>query len=59
MDNVVGAQKAKLRVFGLVRDKNGKPKFDDIFNIPEDIWNMLTPEEQEEIENGRNSSRNS
>ena len=50
--------KAKLNAVALVRDANGKPKFDDINNIPEEIWNQLTPVEQEEIENGRNTSSN-
>lgn len=45
----------KIKAFVLVRDAKGKPKFDDINNIPEPIWNMLTPVEQEEIRNGRNS----
>ena len=39
----------------LVRDKNGKPKFDDINNIPQTLWDMLTEDEQQEIENGRNT----
>jgi len=47
--------KGKVQLFGLVRDKDGKPKIDDIHNIPEPIWNMLSKSEQQEIENGRNS----
>lgn len=45
----------EFTLYGLVRDKNGKPRIDDINNIPEQIWNMLTKEEQEEIKrNGSN-----
>ncbi len=51
----VTAGKSKIKAFGLVRDKNGKPKIDDINNIPTQIWDMLTNKEPEEIENGRNS----
>lgn len=47
--------KGKVKGYILVRDANGKPKIDDLNNIPEPIWNMLTPVEQEEIKNGRNS----
>lgn len=35
--------------FFLVRDKNGKPKFDDINNIPEQFWNALTSDEKADI----------
>lgn len=42
--------------FAIVRDKNGKPKFDDIYNIPQGFWNSLTTEEQEVIKNERNAS---
>jgi len=49
----VGAQKAKWKAFGLVRDKNGRPKIDNLSKIPKEIWDMLTPEEQEEITHGK------
>jgi len=53
----IGAQKGKWRAFGLVRDKNGKPKVNkDISKIPKPIWDMLTPEEQEELRNGSDTS---
>jgi hypothetical protein len=45
----------KFKAFGLVRDKDGRPKFDDINNIPEPIWAMLTDEEREEINHGRDT----
>ena len=46
----VNAQKAKIRGFGLVRDKNGKPKFDDYKNCPQELKDMLTKQEKEEFE---------
>ena len=46
----IGAQKGEWRAYGLVRDKNGRPKVNkDINKIPKEIWDMLTPEEQEEL----------
>ena len=50
MDSKSQSQR-KVQMFGLVRDKNGKPKFDDIYNIPQTIWDMLTPEEKQKIKN--------
>ena len=46
----VNAGKAKLKGFGLVRDKNGKPKIDDYKNCPQEIKDMLTKKEKEEFE---------
>ena len=43
----------KIKLYGLVRDATGRPKFDDIFDIPGPIWDMLTPAEQAEIEGQR------
>lgn len=40
-------------VYGLVRDAQGRPKFDDIFSIPPSIWDMLTDDERAEIERQR------
>ena len=51
----VKTQPGKFKAFGLVRDKDGKPKIDDINNIPKQIWDMLTETEQQEIDHGRNS----
>ena len=48
----------KWKGYGLVRDKNGRPKFDDTTNIPQQLWDMLTEDEQQEIQDGRNT-RNS
>jgi hypothetical protein len=46
----------KFKGYGLVRDKNGKPKFDDIMkHIPGPIWDQLTNDERQEIEDGRNT----
>lgn len=53
----VGAKKIKIKGYGLVRGPDGKPKFDDINNIPEVFWNMLTDAEKQEIEDERNASR--
>lgn len=44
------ATKAKMKGFGLVRDKNGKPKIDDYKNCPQEIKDMLTKKEKEEFE---------
>ena len=43
----------KLRAVALVRDASGKPKFNDINNIPKVFWDMLTEKEKEEVENDR------
>ena len=37
----------------LVRDKYGVPKFDDIFDIDEVFWNVLTEEEKNNIKKQR------
>lgn len=47
----------RFKGYGLVRDENGKPIFDDINHIPDPIWNMLTVKEQEEINSVRDASR--
>jgi hypothetical protein len=47
----------KVKVYALVRDKNGKPKIDDPENIPAEIWDALTDDEKLEIENGCNTPR--
>lgn len=39
--------------YGLVRDKNGKPKFDNINNIPAQFWNQLTESEKTQIQKER------
>ena len=55
----VSASEGELKGFFLVRDKDGKPKFDDIHNIAPEFWAVLTKQEQEvilqEIEDGRNT----
>ncbi len=45
----IGSQAGTFKGYFLVRDKNGKPKFDDIFNIADEFWNELTTDEQEII----------
>lgn len=39
----------KVKAHALVRDKNGKPKIDNIKGIPQPIWKMLTEQEQKEV----------
>jgi len=31
-----------MKAYGIVRDRNGKPKFDDPSNVPQAIKEMLT-----------------
>ena len=50
-------QPGKFKGYGLVRDENGRPVFDDASNIPGPLWDMLTEAEQEEIINVRHPSR--
>jgi hypothetical protein len=45
----VGAQKARWTGFGLVRDAQGRPKFDSTQGIPPEIWRLLTADEQAEV----------
>jgi len=45
----LGADRGTLKGYFLVRDKDGKPKFDDIFNIADEFWNDLTEQEQQDI----------
>lgn len=49
MEQIVTA-KAKARLFGLVRDKDGNPKIDDWATLPAEIKQMLTPEERAKFE---------
>ena len=43
-------QAPKIVMYGLVRDKNGKPKIDgDPRDLPEQIRAMLTPQERQEL----------
>lgn len=44
------AGKAQFRLFALVRNAEGQPKFDDIFNIPLEIWDSLADHEKRAIE---------
>ena len=48
----VTAEKAKIEVYGLVRDKNGKPKIDNYAECHESIKALLTKKEREDFENG-------
>lgn len=50
------SQQTKLKLYGLVRDGDGKPVIDDKDNIPDPIWGLLTQKEQQEINYGRYSS---
>lgn len=42
----------RFKGYVLIRDKNGKPKIDDPMKIPQEIFDMLTLEEREEIYHG-------
>lgn len=43
----------KYEGFGIVRDSNGKPRFDDIHNIHANHMRMLTEDEKSVIKNER------
>ncbi len=47
----------KISGFGLVRDKDGNVKIDDIDNIPKQIKDLLTDRDWSYI-NGRNTPHN-
>ena len=49
MENEIEARPATVTLYGLVRDKHGVPRFDNIKGIPFPLWDMLSKEEQEEI----------
>ena len=53
MSGSVNSAPAKFKGFALVRDANGAPKFDDIFNIAPEFWSALTESEQAAIEQQR------
>jgi len=40
---------ARFRGAGLVRDAQGKPKIDNIYGVPLEIWRLLTEQEQDEV----------
>jgi hypothetical protein len=44
-----------IGAYALVRDKNGKPRFKDVHNIPVGLWEMLTESEKEELRHVRNA----
>lgn len=50
-----GMPKPKIKLFGLVRDKNGKPKVGDIHNCPPEILALMTKQEIEELKNVSNT----
>ena len=47
--NTVAKDPSGFKGHLLVRDKDGVPKFDDIFNIDDIFWNVLTQEEKDRI----------
>jgi hypothetical protein len=53
--NDLKAAQGKVIAYGLVRDHNGRPVFDDIDNIDAPIWAMLTAAEKKEIMDVRNT----
>ena len=44
------AQKVKIKGYGLVRDKDGRPLIDDYNKCPEELKALLTTEERERFE---------
>ena len=42
----VKTKPSNFKGYLLVRDKNGKPKFDDIFKIADNFWDVLTDKER-------------
>jgi len=50
MPGKVNVLPSKFNGYGLVRDPSGKPKFDDPANIPQQLWDMLSPGERAAIE---------
>ena len=44
----------KLNLVAIVRDKDGNPRFDDIFNVPAVIMQSLTPQDLEYLNKLRN-----
>lgn len=42
--------KAQFRLFAIVRGADGQPKFDNIFDIPLEIWDSLADHEKRAIE---------
>lgn len=51
MTHELGAQKAKWRGYGLVRDADGSPVIDDPENLHPEIKKLLTDEEYFKIYN--------
>lgn len=49
----IESEKSELKMYGLVRDKNGRPVIDDGDSLPEQILLMLTKNELKEIKNDR------
>lgn len=43
---VAAAQDGTVKLVALVRDRDGKPKFDDPNNVPQIIMDMLTAEDK-------------
>ena len=43
------SSEARFRGVGLVRDAHGKPKIDNIYGVPPEIWRLMTAQEQEEV----------
>lgn len=39
----------KVKAYALVRDKNGKPKINNIYGIPQPLWELLTNNEKQEV----------
>lgn len=55
----VGAQPGKIKAYGLVRDKNGRPKVDDVTAIPPEVWETLSEEDKRYLLNGNHPCNSS
>ena len=49
--NAASSQEASIKLFGLIRDRNGRPVIDDGNDLPPEIFSQLTLTEQEELTN--------
>jgi hypothetical protein len=41
----IQSSQSKVKILGLVRDKNGRPKIDDGNTLPQELWDLLSAEE--------------
>ena len=46
MTQAIAVKPGKCKGYMMVRDSNGKPKFDNINNIDQHFWDMLSEDEK-------------